>query len=44
MDPSSKQLEKAYDFCLTDTQDRQVHLSDYLGSRPVVLVFNRGFA
>ncbi len=33
----------APDFTLTDTQGRTVRLSDFRG-RPVVLVFNRGFA
>ena len=31
------------DFTLTDTQGKSVTLSDYLGRRHVVLVFNRGF-
>jgi peroxiredoxin len=31
----------ATDFALQDTQGRTVRLSDYRGSKPVVLVFNR---
>ena len=34
----------APDFELTDSEGRTVRLSDYRGSRNVVLVFNRGFA
>jgi peroxiredoxin len=44
MDIIQKEKVKAEDFCLVDTRDRQVHLSDFLGKKPVVLVFNRGFA
>ena len=33
----------APDFCLEDYQGRMVCLSDYLGAKHVVLVFNRGF-
>jgi peroxiredoxin len=34
----------APNFSLTDTHDRTINLSDYLGKKAVVLVFNRGFA
>lgn len=44
MDITQKEKVKAVDFCLVDTHDQQVHLSDFLGKKPVVLVFNRGFA
>lgn len=43
MDITQKEKVKAVDFCLVDTHDQQVHLSDFLGKKPVVLVFNRGF-
>lgn len=33
----------APDFELTDSEGRQVRLSDYKGDRHVVLIFNRGF-
>ena len=33
----------APDFTLIDTQDQSVSLSDYVGQKKVVLVFNRGF-
>jgi peroxiredoxin len=33
----------APDFDLTDSEGRQVRLSDYKGARHVVLIFNRGF-
>jgi peroxiredoxin len=32
----------APDFALTDTEGRMVRLSDYRGTKHVVLVFNRG--
>jgi mycoredoxin-dependent peroxiredoxin len=35
-------LERAPDFELVDNQGRSVRLSDYLGKKNVVLVFNRG--
>ena len=35
--------QPAPDFTLADFQGQQVHLSDFRGSQPVVLVFNRGF-
>lgn len=34
----------APDFDLVDSEGRSVRLSDYRGSRHVVLIFNRGFA
>ena len=34
----------APDFELEDTNGRRVRLSDYKGSKIVVLVFNRGFS
>jgi len=34
----------APDFCLSDFRGHVVRLSDYRGVKPVVLVFNRGFA
>jgi peroxiredoxin len=30
-------------FSATDSEDRTINLSDYMGKRNVVLVFNRGF-
>ena len=33
----------APDFELTDTRGRTIHLSDYRGKQPVVLVLLRGF-
>ncbi len=33
----------APDFELTDSQGRQVRLSNYRGAKNVVLIFNRGF-
>ena len=38
-----EQLAVAPDFELTDTRGVQVHLSDYRGRQPVVLVLTRGF-
>ena len=38
-----QELTAAPDFTLVDTQGQSVSLSDYLGSKHVVLVFNRGF-
>ncbi len=38
-----EKLEKAVDFSDTDSEGRTVRLSDYLGKKAVVLVFNRGF-
>lgn len=43
MDTLLKEKVKAGDFCLVNTNDQQVHLSDFVGKKPVVLVFNRGF-
>ncbi|BBO85593.1 hypothetical protein DSCO28_61590 [Desulfosarcina ovata subsp. sediminis] len=34
---------KAPDFELEDTIGRPVRLSDYLGKKSVILIFNRGF-
>lgn len=36
-------LKAAPDFELEDSEGRRVRLSDYKGSRHVVLIFNRGF-
>jgi hypothetical protein len=44
MDTVENAKVKAGDFCLVDTEGKQVHLSDFAGKKPVVLVFNRGFA
>jgi peroxiredoxin len=33
----------APDFELADFNGKSVRLSDYLGEKPVILVFNRGF-
>jgi peroxiredoxin len=33
----------APDFCLEDLEGKEVRLSDFKGSKNVVLVFNRGF-
>ena len=35
--------DKAPDFEMTDSEGRQVKLSDYLENKNIVLVFNRGF-
>ena len=35
--------EPAPDFELTDVNGRLIHLSDFRGSKPVVLAFLRGF-
>jgi peroxiredoxin len=35
---------EAPDFELADPAGRIIHLSDFRGKKPVVLVFNRGFA
>jgi peroxiredoxin len=35
--------EPAPDFELTDTRGNLIHLSDFRGSKPVVLAFLRGF-
>lgn len=37
------EFKAAPDFELTDSEGRQVRLSDYKGRRHVVLIFNRGF-
>jgi len=34
----------APDFALTDLNNQTVRLSDFLGRKNVILVFNRGFA
>jgi cytochrome oxidase Cu insertion factor (SCO1/SenC/PrrC family) len=44
MDTLENAKVKAGDFCLVDTEGKQVHLTDFVGKKPVVLVFNRGFA
>lgn len=38
-----EQGEKARDFTLTDTQGKDVSLSDFEGKKNVYLIFNRGF-
>jgi peroxiredoxin len=38
-----KQIKIAPDFSASDTQGRQIKLSDYQGKKNVMLVFNRGF-
>ncbi|MBN1161635.1 MAG: redoxin domain-containing protein [Dehalococcoidales bacterium] len=38
-----KQVKTAPDFTESDTQGRQVKLSEYRGKKNVMLVFNRGF-
>ena len=38
-----KQGEKARDFTLTNTQGKDVSLSDFEGKKNIYLVFNRGF-
>lgn len=38
-----KQAFPAPDFTATDSEGREVRLSDYRGKKNVVLVFNRGF-
>lgn len=42
MDPTTTTVD-APDFVEQDAQGRQVRLSDYQGSKHVVLVLNRGF-
>jgi peroxiredoxin len=37
----AKLKTKAMDFALVDTRGREIRLSDYLGHKNVVLVFNR---
>ncbi len=39
-----KGISKAIDFTLTDTQGRQIRLSEYLDKKSVLLVLMRGFA
>jgi len=36
-------IKRRRSFELTDSEGRQVKLSDYKGSKHVVLIFNRGF-
>jgi peroxiredoxin len=40
---SDTTADRAPDFVLTDTEAREVRLTDLLRDRLVVLVFNRGF-
>jgi hypothetical protein len=37
------QAPPAPDFAATDSEGRTVRLSDYVGNKAIVLVFNRGF-
>jgi peroxiredoxin len=39
-----KNIVKAIDFTLTDTQGRKIHLADYSEKKSVLLVLMRGFA
>ena len=41
--PKVKINTRAPDFSLVDLEGKTVHLSDFRGSKNVVLVFNRGF-
>ncbi len=36
--------EKIRDFTLTDTQGKQVSISQFVGKKNIYLVFNRGFS
>ena len=40
---NKNQAEMAADFTAADSEGRIIHLADYIGKKPVVLVFNRGF-
>ena len=38
-----KEALMAPDFSASDTEDSKIQLSDYIGKKNVMLVFNRGF-
>jgi peroxiredoxin len=40
---NENQTPLAPDFTATDSEGNLIHLSDYKGTKNVVLVFNRGF-
>ena len=44
MDKKLNLLDQAIDFSLQNTSGETVTLSDFMGKRHIILVFNRGFA